>query len=151
MQEQINPEKMQEKFKELLPLCETKEQFLDVSLKVALLEVILSQVNEIFISSLYPETAKALIASANKSISDIQENIADEYVKTSLDNKILAPIPDINEIAYWVEEVHLEIAKQLYTEGFINTVFQPALETITGSVIEFAVQEAEEREAQEGE
>ena len=146
-QDIVNPEKMQERFKELEPLCETKEQFLDVGLKVALLEMILSQVNEIFTSSLYPTSAKALIDSSAKAISEIQSSIVDEYIKTSLDKQVLAPIPDVNDIAYWVEEVHLDIAKQLYTEGFINTVFQPALETITESVIEFAKEESAAVEA----
>jgi len=139
----FNTAEAQEKLEELKPLCETPDQFTDVALKVALLEVILSQVNEIFISSLYPPTATALIESANESVKHMQDTVAETYVKNSLAIGELMPIPDISEIAYWVEEVHKEIAQQLYTEGFVDTVFMPALETVTSSVVEFAKEEAD--------
>jgi hypothetical protein len=144
LEQVINTDNVQKKLEKLKPLCETPEQFTDVSLKVALLEVILSQVNEIFISSLYPPTAKALIESAKESVKHMQETVTDTYVKNSLAVGELMPIPDIAEISYWVEEVHKEIAEQLYTTGFVNTVFTPALETVTTSVIEFAKEEVEE-------
>lgn len=142
----LKTEEFQEKFKEIRPFCDTDEKYNDVVLKVALLDVILAQVNEIFIGSLYNPEAVAIIESANASIAGIQSSVVDIYIKNTKDRGELVPIPDIQELATWVEEVHTDIALQLYAEGFVDNVMIPALNTITSGVIDFAKEEAGEAE-----
>ncbi len=139
--QELNTSTIQKKFKEIEPFCKDEEEFNDVVMKVALLEVILSQVNEIFIGSLYDPNSKVLIDSANASIKSIQESVVDIYIKNAKEVEALVPIPDIQELAQWVEEVHTDLALQIYAEGFVNSVMVPALQTITESVIEFAKEE----------
>jgi len=130
------------KFDPLKPLCDTEEQFKDLILKLSLLGIILHQVNEIFIGSLYAETGAALIDSSKNSVTLLQDTLIDNYIKTSLDAGQLAPVPEVKDISVWVEDVHFNIASQLYSLGFVESVVSPALATITTSIIEFAAEEA---------
>jgi glutathionyl-hydroquinone reductase len=138
----VNFEKNKDKFKDIRELCKDDKEFDDVVMKVSLLEVIIGQVNQIFMSSLYNENATALVNSANSSIESLQQSVVDTYIKNSLEVKKLMPIPDISELSTWVEEIHYDIARQLYAEGFCDAVIYPALQTVTSSVIEFAEEEA---------
>jgi glutathionyl-hydroquinone reductase len=138
----VNFEKNKNKFKDIRELCKDDKEFDDVVMKVSLLEVIIGQVNQIFMSSLYNEKATALVNSANSSIESLQQSVVDVYIKNSLEVKKLMPIPDIAELSTWVEEIHYDIARQLYSEGFCDAVIYPALQTVTSSVIEFAEEEA---------
>jgi hypothetical protein len=137
----INFQKNAEAFNEIESLCENKKQFQDIVMKISLLEVILGQVNEIFISSMYNPAAVALVNSANASVNILREQVAEQYIKNSKQLGELMPIPDVEELAIWVEEIHYDIARQLYSEGFCDTVILPALQTVTESVIEFSKEE----------
>ena len=139
---QVDFEKNKPKFEDIKEFCKDEKEFDDIVLKISLLEVILGQVNEIFVNSLYNEEAKALIEAANTSTRGLQEEVINVYIKNSKDIGELMPVPDIIEVAGWVEEIHYDIAMQLYSEGFCNSVIAPALETVTSSVIEFANEEA---------
>lgn len=132
------------KFEKLKPLCKSEGEFKDVTLKISLLEIILSQVHEVFVSSLYHETTGiTLIEASNKSLKRLQENLAETYVTNSVEVGELMPIPGIEEATLWVQEIHHDIASQLYSEGFMNSVFHPALATLSTSIIEFSKEEAQ--------
>jgi glutathionyl-hydroquinone reductase len=112
-------------------------------MKISLLEVILRQVNEIFVNSLYNKDTPTLINSANSSVNILREQVTEQYISNSKELNELMPIPGVEELAAWVEEIHYDISRQLYSEGFCNTVILPALQTITESIIEFAQEENE--------
>ena len=137
----VNFEKNASKFEEIRKLCKDDSEFKDLVMKISLLEVILGQINEIFIGSMYNEKADAIINAANSSVKTLQDTVVDTYIKNSKELGELMPVPDIAELSTWVEEVHYDIARQLYTEGFCDTVIYPALQTVTESVIEFAEEE----------
>lgn len=137
----VDPAKLEPRFKEIRHLCESEETFNDVVLKVTLLEVIVAQVNEIFIGSLYNPTASVLLESANNAVTALQESIVDTYISKSTELGELRPIPEIEEVTYWVQEIHIDILSQLHSEGFIQSVITPALDTITGSIVEFSKEE----------
>jgi len=137
----VNFEKNKEKFKNIQQLCQDDKEFEDVVMKVSLLEVIIGQVNQIFISSLYNNDTPTLIEAANTSIEGLQQTVIDSYIKNSLEVGELMPIPDIPELSAWVEEIHHDITRQLFNEDFCDTIIYPALQTITNSVIEFAEEE----------
>jgi hypothetical protein len=137
----VNFEKNKEKFKDIRQLCQDDKEFEDVVIKVSLLEVIIGQVNQIFISSLYNNDAPTLIEAANTSIEGLQQTVIDSYIKNSLEVGELMPIPDIPELSSWVEEIHHDITRQLFDEDFCDTIIYPALQTITSSIIEFAEEE----------
>jgi glutathionyl-hydroquinone reductase len=139
----INFEKNAELFVDIKDLCETEEQYQDVVMKISLLEVILRQVNEIFVNSLYNKDTPTLINSANSSVNILREQVTEQYISNSKELNELMPIPGVEELAAWVEEIHYDISRQLYSEGFCNTVILPALQTITESIIEFAQEENE--------
>jgi hypothetical protein len=141
--------KKAEAFKEIESLCEDEKQFQDVVMKISLLEVILGQVNEIFMGSMYNSDATALINSANSSVNILREQVAEQYIQNSKQVGELMPIPDVEELATWVEEIHYDIARQLYSEGFCDTVILPALQTVTESVIEFAKEETDTEDESE--
>jgi len=140
----INFEENKSKFEEIQSFCKDEKEFNDIVMKISLLEAILGQVNEIFIGSLYSKEAYALIDAANASVSRLQNEVVDIYIKNSKDLGELMPVPDVAEISSWVEEIHFDIAKQLYSEGFCDSVIYPALQTVTQSVIEFAEEESQE-------
>jgi len=144
-QQSINFDENIKKFEDIKDLCQDDHEFHDLVMKISLLEVILGQVNEIFIGSLYNEQSNALIDAANTSIESMQKTIVDTYIKNSRELNELMPVPDIEELSTWVEEVHYDIARQLYTEGFCDTVIYPALQTITESVVEFANEENQDQ------
>jgi hypothetical protein len=137
----VNFEKNKEKFKDIRQLCQDDKEFEDVVIKVSLLEVIIGQVNQIFISSLYNNDAPTIIEAANTSIEGLQQAVIDSYIKNSLEVGELMPIPDIPELSAWVEEIHHDITRQLFEEDFCDTIIYPALQTITSSIIEFAEEE----------
>jgi len=147
----VDFEKNRPKFEDLRKYCKDETEFDDLVLKISLLEVILGQVNELFIGSIYNEEAKALINAANSSTKKLQEEVVNIYIRNSKEAGKLLPIPDIEEISSWVEEIHYDIASQLYTKDFCDTVITPALETITTSIIEFANEETNSENENENE
>jgi len=146
---QVNFEENSKKFEDIKDLCKDEKEFKDLVMKISLLEIILGQINEIFIGSLYFDKADVLIKTANTSVRTLQDTVVETYVKNSKELGELMPVPDIEELSSWVEEVHYDIARQLYAEGFCDTVIHPALQTITESVIEFAKEENSEKENEE--
>ena len=140
----VNFEENAKKFEVIKDLCSSDEEFQDIVMKISLLEVIIGQINEIFIGSIYNENSKAMIDAANKSVEMLQKNIVQTYVNNSKELQELMPIPDVAELSTWVEEIHYDIAMQVYTEGFCNTVILPALQTISNSVVEFAEEDSPE-------
>jgi hypothetical protein len=146
----INFEKNTEAFKELKQFCKDDEQFQNMVMKISLLEVIIGQVNDIFIGSVYGKDANALIQSAKASANTLGKQVLEQYIKNSKEIGELMPIPEVEELANWVENIHYNIAEQLYSEGFCNTVILPALQTVTESVIEFAKEDAQNEEGDNG-
>ena len=140
MQEPFN----EKKYQPLKNLCENEEQFRDLTLKLSLVNVILSQVNEIFTGSLYAETGSALIKSAFNSVQALQESLIEKYIQNSVETGQLMPVPEIEDLTVWVEGIHLDIISQLYSEGFVDSVFAPAMTTISQNIVEFAKEEAGE-------
>ena len=139
-----------QKFIPLKDLCENEGQFKDLTLKLSLLEIIISQVNEIFTGSLYAETGSALIQSANVSVQALQDTLVDKYIENSVNTGQLMPVPEIEDLTNWVEGIHLDIIAQLYSEGFVDSVFAPALATISQNVIEFSKEDQQELQELQG-
>jgi hypothetical protein len=150
MNEVFEKQKTFENIQDLKALCETEEEFKDLTLKLSLLEVIIQQVNDVFTSSLYnPDTGTTLIEASQRSVKIMQENLTKEYIKNSVESGMLAHIPGIEDACEWVTEIHESIASQLYSDGFIVSVFAPALQTLQDSIIEFSKEEQEALDSQE--
>jgi len=142
----INFEENLKQFEDIKDICKDADEFNDIVMKISLIGVIIGQVNEIFIGSIYNEEATSIMDAANSAIKSLQDSVIENYINNSKKINSLLPVPDIPELTSWVEEIHCNITSQLYKEDFCNSVIFPALNTISEQIIQFDVEEKESAE-----
>jgi len=138
-------EEQKHSIEELKAFCKNEGEYKDLTTKISLAGIIMSQVNEVFTDSLYnPDSGEELINSANKTVDRLREIFIQTYIKSSIEMEELQPIPEIEDICEWVTQAHEGISQSLYSDDFVLTVINPALETLKNGIIEFSKEEQAE-------
>ena len=124
-------------------LCKTEEEFKELQKNLELFLVVADQSNQIFISSIYNEDAKTLIEASEDAIIDLKTIAIERFIKGSKEVGAILQIPELEELLSWVQEIHTNIASQLFSEDFYESVYIPALDAVSRSIIEFTEEEIE--------
>jgi hypothetical protein len=124
-------------------LCKTEEEFKELQKNLELFLVVADQANQIFIGSVYNENSKTLIEAAENSIADLKTLTLEKFIESSKEVGAILQIPKFEELLDWVQEIHTNIASQLFSEEFCKSVFTPALDSISKSILEFTEEEME--------
>ncbi len=130
--------------------CEDADQFNNVSHELALFETVLSQINEIFKSTLYTSEVDTMNVASDDTVDILRDSFAKEFVSNSKEEKKLASLPTLELAVAWIQEIHENLAKQLFTEEFSTEVLVPAYTEISEAIIGISNRELED-EAGEGE
>jgi len=144
--EQIISEKMEDLSNSYSSLKEiaTEEELNDTLQKLLMIHTILLQLNQIFTSAIYDEKATSIILASEEGANQLVDNFKKQYVEASTEAGLLAPIPDLDQLVSWIEELHKDITSQLFDEDFHSSVIVPALTDISAAVLETAIEEEKE-------
>ncbi len=136
-EKQLEEIKESKKYEELEKLL-TEERFVEVLNDLTLFEIVIKQISEIFIQSLYNENSAALLSASRESVNTLLGNFTQQFIDMTQGDEEVAPIPDLLQIVSWIEEIHIDLANQLYNETFVREVIRPAYENVSKAVIETA-------------
>ncbi len=123
-------------YADLEKFATSAEQFEGVIKELTLMSIVVDQLNTIYKDTIYSEDVATLRDASDGTIDILLTSFAKEFISKSEEAQEFAPLPSLNLIAKWVEEIHINVAKQLFSEDFVKEVFTPAFERITAAVLE---------------
>ncbi len=127
-----------EKYKGLDKYCKDKENFDNVIQELYLFEIVLRQINQIFIDTIYSKEIDILTIAADRATNILADTFAKEFMKQTVEEDQLASLPDLNLIVEWIHEIHTNVARQLFLEEFIEEVMEPAYLNIANAIVEIS-------------
>jgi hypothetical protein len=130
-------------------LFETEEDYKEEIQKLVMLQTVIMQINEIFSTTVYNAGAEDILLAARDSVSQLLEKFREEYLEAANETKEVPGIPDLDHIISWVETIHKNIALQLFSQEFFDSVLVPAYTDISGAILDTAREEEEEEEEDE--
>jgi hypothetical protein len=144
-------DELKNKYKDLKTLCKDEEEFEVLVYKLGLMEIVIGQLNDIYKSVLYAEGEEVLHAAADEATAELEKNITEQYINQSVAEKEIKDIPEFQIVLAWINQLHLNIAGQLFNADFVNEVMEPAFENIAKTVLEIGKEETEKVEEEEEE
>ncbi len=136
-------EDIKEKYKVIESFCEDEEHFNNIISDLVMFEIVLGQINQIFTDTLYAKNSVVLVGAASDAIEVMKNTFSDEFISQTETQKELTSLPDLTQAVSWVQELHLNLATQLYTEDFTREVIAPAYARITEAIVEVSSGETE--------
>ncbi len=124
------------KYVEIEKYCDDEDHFNNVIQELVMFEIVLNQINQIFVDTLYNPEANILLGAAKDSVESLCDSFAAEFILQSHEKETLSALPDLAQAVAWVEELHGNIAKQLFTEDFHKEVLAPSYEKIAEAINE---------------
>jgi len=111
--------------------------------KLIMLQTVIMQINEIFITTVYNNDAKDIAKSSREAVTQLLDKFREEYMSAALETQDVPNIPDLDHIISWVESIHVNIGTQLFNEDFFNSVILPAYNDVSGAILDTAKEEEE--------
>ncbi len=124
------------KYEAIREFTKGEEQFNNVIQEIALFEIVLGQINEIYKDTLYAEEVSTLNEAADSTVEIMIDKFAEEFISKTIADQALSSLPDLAQIVSWIEEVHINIAGQLFTEDYVKEVLAPSYRSIAEAIIE---------------
>ncbi len=137
-------ETTKEKYSEILQFCENEEQQDKVIQELALFETVISQVNQIFKETLYQEDISVFGTASDETLEALVISFTKEFISKSKEGQELAGLPDLALVVSWVNEIHTNVAAQLFKEDFVNEVIAPSYDSISEAIIEISQNDIED-------
>ncbi len=124
--------------------CEDAGQFDSVIRELALFEIVLVQINQIFKSTLYTTEVDTMNVASDDTVDILRDNFAKEFVRQTVEEEKLASLPTLDLVVSWVQEIHENLAQQLFTEEIVNDVLAPAYGNIAEAILGISKDELED-------
>ncbi len=134
------------KYADIQEYCEDADHFGRIVHELALFEIVIMQINEIFKDTLYSKDVTTLSGASNETVETLKNSFAAEFIEKTKEAKELSSLPTLDLVISWVTEIHENIATQLFTEEFAHEVLTPAYEKIAEAVIEISAGELQKDE-----
>jgi hypothetical protein len=136
-------EKIEERYgvlKETLNLDD--EKFKSLVEDLTMFELAVRNVNDIFKGTIYNcSESEHLCEVIDRSTNDLLENFQKQYMDFVEEKKEIHPLPSLEQVVTWAEEIHVNIALQLFTEEYTQNVIKPSFESIASAILEVAEDE----------
>jgi hypothetical protein len=143
-------EKLKVYKEKLKPLLENElldeETFEELASNFILLEYGLGIINSTFIDNLYTKDNNELSRVSREAEKHIMNQFTDVYVETCLSDKKLVALPESDVVFKWLEESHLNIAKQVYAPEVVENSIAGVIKAISEAIAESLEELPEELE-----
>jgi hypothetical protein len=136
-------EKIEERYKVLKEILNLDdEEFKSLVEDLTMFELAVRNVNDIFKGTIYNcSESEHLCEVVDRSTNDLLENFQKQYMDFVEEKKEIHPLPSLEQVVTWAEEIHVNIALQLFTEEYTENVLKPSFESIAAAILEVAEDE----------